>query len=94
MSEVTVESRPTLARHVRLQQDAVRETAVLLYPEGVLELNPTAHEIVQRCDGKTSVAEIVGALAAEYEASPEDLRDDVLECVAQLHVRNFLLLAS
>jgi len=93
MSEVNLESRPILARHVRLQMDAARETAVLLYPEGVLELNPTAHEIVQRCDGQTSVAGLIAALAAEYEASPEELRDDVLDCVARLHARNFLVFA-
>ena len=35
---------------------------MLLYPEGILQLNETAHAIVDRCDGLTSVTEIIAAL--------------------------------
>ena len=67
---------------------------VILYPEGVLELNPTAQEILLRCDGQTTLAAIVAALAAEYDASDDELRGDVVDCVTQLRARNFLVFAS
>jgi pyrroloquinoline quinone biosynthesis protein D len=91
MSDISLDSRPTLAKHVRLQMDKVSGQTVLLYPEGILELNPTAEAILRRCDGKTSVAEMVTALAVEYEAIEEELRGDVLECLEQLGGRKFVV---
>ena len=84
MTAINEHSRPALAAGVRMQTDAVTGEPVLLFPEGVLHLNSTAQEVVARCDGKTTVAAIVSALAAEYEADPGELRGDVLECLAEL----------
>ena len=60
-------ARPSLAKGVRLQIDSATGKSVLLYPEGIVELNETAHEILSRCDGRT-LGEIVCELAEEYEA--------------------------
>jgi len=68
-------SRPRLITGARLRYDEVREEHVLLVPEGVVRLNPTAAEVLELCDGKRSLEEIVGALASRYEGA--DLRDDV-----------------
>ena len=54
---------------------------MLLYPEGIVELNETAHEILSRCDGRT-LGEIVQALAEEYEADSAALAADVRETLA------------
>ena len=51
---------------------------MLLYPEGIVELNETAHEILSRCDGRT-LGEIVCELAKEYEADSNALAADVRE---------------
>ena len=59
--------RPSLAKGVRLQSDSTTGKNVLLYPEGIVELNETAHEILSRCDGRT-LGEIICELAEEYEA--------------------------
>ena len=59
-------ARPSLAKGVRLQIDSTTGKNVLLYPEGIVELNETAHEILSRCDGRT-LREIVCELAEEYE---------------------------
>jgi pyrroloquinoline quinone biosynthesis protein D len=91
MSDIGLDSRPALAKHVRMQVDKVSGQTVLLYPEGILELNPTAEAILRRCDGKSNVAEIVAALVVEYEANEEELRGDVLECLGQLGGRNFVV---
>jgi pyrroloquinoline quinone biosynthesis protein D len=94
MKAFDLQSRPTLSPHVRLQTDAITGRGVLLYPEGVLELNPTAHDIVARCNGRTSLAEILAALAAEYDATEEEIQGDVFECLEQLHARQFLVFES
>jgi pyrroloquinoline quinone biosynthesis protein D len=60
-------SRPRLARLVRLEWDPVRESHVLLAPEGVLVLNQTGATILRLCDGERTVVEIVEELRAEYD---------------------------
>ncbi len=94
MNTVTPESRPMLAPRVRLQTDPASGEPVLLYPEGILVLNETAHEIVSRCNGADTVSMITDALAAEYEADPEELSKDVVDCLQQLAQRNFIIPAS
>jgi pyrroloquinoline quinone biosynthesis protein D len=91
MSGIDVKSRPALAARVRLQTDATTGQPVLLYPEGIIELNATAHDIVSRCDGKTTLDEILASLAAEYDVSHEDLREDVFACLDELHRRNLIV---
>jgi pyrroloquinoline quinone biosynthesis protein D len=76
-------AQPTLARGVRLQTDSKTGNSVLLFPEGVLELNETAQEILTRCDGRT-VSEIIRALADEYDVDSQMLAADVRETLADL----------
>jgi pyrroloquinoline quinone biosynthesis protein D len=68
-------TRPRLVTGARLLYDDVREEHVLLVPEGLVRLNPTAAEVLELCDGERSLDEIVSALSARYDGS--DLRDDV-----------------
>jgi pyrroloquinoline quinone biosynthesis protein D len=72
-------TRPRLVTGARLRYDDVREEHVLLIPEGVVRLNPTAAEVLELCDGERSLEEIVGALSARYDGA--DVRDDVVELV-------------
>ena len=72
-------TRPRLVGGARLRYDDVREEHVLLIPEGVVRLNPSAAEVLGLCDGERSLDDIVGALSARYEGS--DVRDDVLALV-------------
>jgi pyrroloquinoline quinone biosynthesis protein D len=58
---------PRLADKARLKWDAVREKHLLLFPEGVLVLNQTAHDILALCDGRRTVTDIVAVLAAQYQ---------------------------
>jgi pyrroloquinoline quinone biosynthesis protein D len=84
-------SRPVLARGVRLQNDARTGEPMLLYPEGALYLSSTAHDVVSRCDGVRTAAAIISSLAEEYEVEIDTLRDDVLECLADLNQRKLLV---
>ena len=70
-------ARPTLTQGVRLQIDSATGKNVLLYPEGIVELNDTAHEILSRCDGRT-LGEIICELAEEYEADSNALAADAV----------------
>ncbi|WP_432971311.1 pyrroloquinoline quinone biosynthesis protein PqqE [Dactylosporangium sp. CA-233914] len=60
-------SRPAPARGVRLVRDAVRGQHALLYPEGVLLLDPVAADVVRLCDGRRDLAAIVGRLGRDYD---------------------------
>ena len=72
-------TRPRLVTGARLRYDEVREEHLLLIPEGVVRLNPTAAEVLELCDGERSLDDIVGALSTRYEGA--DVRADVLELV-------------
>lgn len=85
--------RVNLAPGVRWQTDQATGEAVLLYPEGILMLNETAREVVARCDGKTTVAEMAVALAAEYESSVGELENDISECLSDLQRRKLVVFA-
>lgn len=74
---VTSASRPTLPRHIKLRYDKARQSWVLLGPERALMLDEIGADILQRVNGRHSVAEIIAQLAAEYDASPTDIAADV-----------------
>jgi pyrroloquinoline quinone biosynthesis protein D len=60
---------PRLHPKARLQHDDVRGRDVLLYPEGLVALNPTGAEILGLCDGVRSVADVVATLERRYGAT-------------------------
>lgn len=64
--------RPRLARHVRLSFCPTRGRPILLLPETVVVLNRTGGEILERCDGRRTVAEIVAELGARYGTVPDE----------------------
>jgi pyrroloquinoline quinone biosynthesis protein D len=61
-----------LARHVRLAFNAARQRHVLQHPETVVVLNGSGAHIVELCDGRRTVAEIVAELGARYQAVPDE----------------------
>ena len=91
MSHVDLNHRPVLADHVRLRADPVSGDPVLLFPEGVLILNSTAHDIVLLCDGGVTGREILTALSADYEVEEAVLRTDLVDCLTDLLHRNLIL---
>ena len=75
-------NRPRLADGTRLQYDDVREEHLLLIPEGAVQLNPTAAEVLELCDGERSLDDIASALSERYDGA--DVHDDVRELVDAL----------
>src|SRR2546421_10837263 len=86
--------RPKLAARARLQTDKVSGKPVLLYPEGVLMLNPTGHAIVSLCTGSASLEEIVANLAERYKVAPEEISSQVIEYLNRLRSRKLLEIAD
>ena len=85
-------TRPRLVTGARLRYDEVREQHVLLIPEGVVRLNPTAAEVLELCDGERSLDDIVRALSTRYAGA--DVRDDVLELVDAMAQRGLVVDAA
>jgi len=82
-------AQPRLAKGVRLQTDSATSKSVLLFPEGIVELNETAHEILSRCDGRC-LRDILQALADEYDSDIATLAVDVRETLADLQQRKLI----
>jgi pyrroloquinoline quinone biosynthesis protein D len=72
-------SRPTVARGFRLQWEEAQNAHVLLYPEGMIRLNTSAGEILKRCDGTTTIADITVDLERAFATS--NLSADVMRFV-------------
>ncbi len=79
---------PRVAAKARLQWDGVRNRHILLYPEGLVALNPTAAEILGLCDGRRTVDEIVAMLRDKYES--QDITTDVRELLAGLAAKGLV----
>ena len=89
MAEISDTAQPRLAKGIRLQIDPATGKSVLLFPEGIVELNETAHEILMRCDGRT-LRDILQALADEYDSDIATLAVDVRETLADLQQRKLI----
>ena len=80
---------PRLATGARLRYDDVRDQHMLLVPEGAVQLNRSAVEVLELCDGERSLDDIVDVLAGRYAGA--DLGDDVRGLVAAMTQRGVLV---
>lgn len=78
----------------RLQIDKVTGKPALLYPEGVLMLNPTGHAIVSLCGGELTLAEIVASLAERYKVATGQISGEVEEYLNRLRRLNLIELVD
>jgi pyrroloquinoline quinone biosynthesis protein D len=71
MSRISIEpgSRAAISHGFRLQWEAAQNAYVLLYPEGMVKLNGSAGEIMKRCDGAATIADITADLERAFETS-------------------------
>lgn len=61
----------------RLQWEEAQQIHVILYPEGMVELNQSSAEILKLCDGGHILDTLVTELEAKFET--EGLRNDITE---------------
>jgi pyrroloquinoline quinone biosynthesis protein D len=77
-------SRPRLAPGCRLNEKS-QPQRVLLMPERALRLSGPSLEIVERCDGRHTVAQIISELQKIYsKAQPQKVEQDILGYLALL----------
>ena len=66
--------------------EATQQQRVLLLPEKALRLSGPSLQIVERCDGKRTVREIIAELQKIYDkAEPQKVESDILGYLALLH---------
>ena len=87
-------SRPHLVLGCRLNEKS-QQSRVLHMPERALRLNGPSLEIIERCNGKHTVREIISELQKLYsKAKPENVERDILDYLARLHDQRALDFAS
>ncbi len=74
---MNLELMPHLELGYRLQFEKVLDKPLLLYPEGIVELSESAFAILELCDGKTTIKQIIATLEARYDESA--LEADVVQ---------------
>ena len=57
------------SRTHRLQWEEAQQKNIILYPEGMIELNQTSAEILKLCDGTRNLAQIVNELEQKFSTS-------------------------
>src|SRR5258705_11045066 len=87
---LSITARPKISARAKLQTDKVSGKPVLLYPEGVLMLNPTGHAIVSLCTGQATLEKIVENLAERYKVPPQEISSQVIDYLNRLRARNLL----
>ena len=87
---ISANSSPVLPGHVKLHHDEARDRWVLLAPERLLEPDEAALSVLRLCDGKKTVEEISGKLALDYNASIDQIRNDILPMLQNLVDKDFL----
>jgi len=84
MGETHAIQRPMLSPHARYRWDPIRQQHQLVFPEGVLVLNPSSAAIITRCNGR-SLGELVEELDHEFlgESRVDDVVDFLLEMMSR-----------
>lgn len=75
-----------LADDFRFQWEEAQQCFVLLYPEGMVQLNPSAGEILQRCQSLTSIDSLITDLETKFPDADNiaaDIREFLNDAVQQ-----------
>lgn len=86
----SADERPAIARGFRLQWEPAQNTHVLLYPEGLIKLNGSAGEILKRCSGTATIAEITADLERAFATS--GLSGDVLRFISMAVEKRWIVI--
>jgi len=81
---IAPDAKPRLPRGVRLVHNEAQGGWVLLAPERVFKAEGPAPEVIKRCTGDATVAEIVDDLAKTFNASRERIMADVTAMLSGL----------
>lgn len=64
---------------------------MVLYPEGAIKLQGTGRQVLERCDGQRTFAELIAELQKEFGTTdPEKIRGDIGTFLEQLQRRRIV----
>jgi pyrroloquinoline quinone biosynthesis protein D len=72
----------------RLQWEEAQQRYVILYPEGMVELNLPSAEILKLCDGQHTAEQIVAELEAKFEQT--GLQNDIYSFLEVALAKNWI----
>jgi pyrroloquinoline quinone biosynthesis protein D len=76
-------SQPRLAAGCRW--GGSEEDRVILFPEGAIKLQGTGRQVLERCDGQRTFAQIITELQTQFDdADPAKIRADIGQFLEQL----------
>src|SRR5258706_6982170 len=76
-------SQPRLAAGCRW--GGTEQDRVILFPEGAIKLQGTGRQILERCDGQRTFAQLIAELQTEFgDADPDKIRADISQFLEQL----------
>ena len=70
--------------------EETQQSYVLLYPEGIVKLTETAGEIIKRCDGRLTVAELVGDLQQAYPGDDHRVAEGVYKFLEVFRAKGWI----
>lgn len=65
----------SLAPGYRLQWEEAQKKDIILYPEGMVELNQSSAEILKLCDGSRNLEQLITELEQKFETT--GLKQDI-----------------
>ena len=83
MTLPTDTSQPKLATGCRW--GGTEENRVILFPEGAIKLQGTGRQVLERCDGLRTFAQLIAELQSQFvDADPAKIRTDISQFLEQL----------
>ena len=83
------EDRPQLDPKYLFRWEKSQDAYVLLYPEGVIKLNASASEILKRCTGEFTVADIVAELEGLF-VDAADIENSIYRFLEVSHAKGWI----
>lgn len=85
------QDRPRLNPMFLLRWEKTQDAHVLLYPEGVIKLNGSAAEILKRCTGDVSIADIVRELQSlVVDVGAEEVENGIYRFLETSHAKGWI----
>ena len=82
-------SQPRLAAGCRW--GGTEQDRMILFPEGAIKLQGTGRQVLERCDGQRTFAEIITELQNQFSsADPAKIHDDISIFLEQLQRRRIV----
>jgi pyrroloquinoline quinone biosynthesis protein D len=87
-------SQPRLAAGCRWgleQKTGTEENRVILFPEGAIKLQGTGRQVLEKCDGQRTFAQIIAELQDQFgDADPAKIRADISQFLEQLRLKRII----